>query len=69
MKHQSATVAFKDYREMLQQSIHLLPKEVKVILLADRGFVHTDLMKALTNKWGWHYRIRLKKDTLDLASR
>ncbi|WP_149031001.1 hypothetical protein [Moorena producens] len=63
MKHQSATVAFKDYREMLQQSIHLLPKEVKVILLADRGFVHTDLMKALTNKWGWHYRIRLKKDT------
>ncbi|NEQ88378.1 MAG: hypothetical protein F6K26_53190 [Moorea sp. SIO2I5] len=28
MKHPSATVAFKDYREMLQQSIHLLPKEV-----------------------------------------
>ncbi|WP_229415209.1 hypothetical protein [Moorena bouillonii] len=48
---------------MLQQAIHLLPKGVKVVLLADRGFVHTDLMKAMTTQWGWHYRIRLKKDS------
>ncbi|WP_293037428.1 transposase [Moorena sp. SIO1F2] len=63
MEHPSATVAFNDYREMLQQAIPRLPLGVKVVLLADRGFIHTDLMKAMTNQWGWHYRIRLKKDT------
>lgn len=31
------------------------------IVLADRGFVHTELMTMLT-KMGWHYRIRLKSD-------
>ncbi|NEQ87915.1 MAG: hypothetical protein F6K26_50475 [Moorea sp. SIO2I5] len=25
--------------------------------------IHTDLMKAMTTQWGWHYRIRLKKDS------
>ncbi|WP_293085251.1 transposase [Moorena sp. SIO4A1] len=63
LEHRSASVSFNDYREMLQQAIHLLPKGVKVVLLADRGFVHTDLMKAMTTQWGWHYRIRLKKDS------
>ena len=63
MEHPSATVAFNDYREMLEQSIPRLPKGVKVVLLADRGFIHTDLMKAMTTQWGWYYRIRLKKDT------
>ena len=48
---------------MLQQAVRLLPKGVKVVLLADRGFVHTDLMHAITTQWGWHFRIRLKKDT------
>jgi hypothetical protein len=63
LEHRSAAVGFTDYREMLQQAVNRLPKGVKVVLLADRGFVHTDLMKALTTQWGWHYRIRLKKDT------
>ena len=47
---------------MLDQALERLPQGVKVILLADRGFVQTKLMKALTTQWGWHYRIRLKKD-------
>ncbi|WP_250565111.1 transposase [Adonisia turfae] len=63
MEHRSASVAFTDYREMVQQALNRLPKGVKVVLLADRGFVHTELMQALTTQWGWHYRIRLKKDT------
>lgn len=63
LKHRSAAVGFADYREMLQQAMNRLPKGVKVVLLADRGFVHTDLMQALTTQWGWQYRIRLKKDT------
>ncbi len=62
MEHGSASVSFTDYQEMLQQAVERLPKKVKVIVLADRGFAHTDLMKALTQQWGWHYRIRLKKD-------
>ena len=63
MEHKSASVSFGDYEEMLQQAVERLPKGVKVVLLADRGFVHTKLMQSLTKRWGWHYRIRLKKDT------
>lgn len=62
MKHESATVAFDDYWEMLTSAANRLPSGVKMVLLADRGFMHRDLMKALKQEWGWHYRIRLKKD-------
>lgn len=62
MEHNSASVAFSDYREMLQQAVPRLPQGVQVILLADRGFVHTDLMRTATKQWGWHYRIRVKND-------
>jgi hypothetical protein len=40
LKHKSASVAFNEYREMLYQAANLLPKGVKVVLLADRGFIH-----------------------------
>ncbi len=62
LEHPSAAVSFLDYQAVLQQARSCLPEGVKVILLADRGFVHTDLMRALTKQWHWHYRIRLKKD-------
>ncbi len=51
-----------DYREMLQQAVERLPKGVKVIVLADRGFVHTNLMRLLVTQRSWHYRIRVKSD-------
>lgn len=63
LKHKSASVAFSEYREMLYQAAHLLPKGVKVVLLADRGFIHTKAMAALSNDLGWNYRIRLKSNT------
>jgi len=44
MEHRSASVAFSDYREMLYQAIGRLPEGVKVVLLADRGFIHTELV-------------------------
>jgi len=44
MEHRSASVAFIDYREMLYQAVGRLPKGVKVVLLADKGFIHTELM-------------------------
>jgi hypothetical protein len=36
---------------------------VKVVLLADRGFVHLKAMHMMRTELGWHYRIRLKGNT------
>ncbi len=63
MKHNSASISFTDYQEMIRQAEARLPKKVQVILLADRGFVHTELMTMLTTELGWHYRIRIKSNT------
>ena len=63
MKHESASVSFTDYREMIQQAQSRLPKSVTVVLLADRGFVHTELMTMLTTQLGWCYRIRIKSNS------
>lgn len=63
MKHESASVSFADYKEMIEQAQNRLPESVKVVLLADRGFIHTELMTMLTAELGWHYRIRIKTNT------
>ncbi len=60
--HASASVSFEAYQELLTQAAQYLPTGVRVILLADRGFVHTRAMK-LMQQLGWHYRIRIKSDT------
>lgn len=62
MEHPSASVSFTDYQEMIEQAVGRVPQGLKVVVLALRGFVHSDLMRALTTQWGWHYRIRLKSD-------
>ena len=61
-KHKSASVKFAAYQEMLMQARSRLPKGVKIVLLADRGFVHARLMRLCTEKLGWHYRIRVKSN-------
>ena len=48
---------------MMSQAKVRIPESVKVVLLADRGFVHTNLMTMLTAQLGWHYRIRIKSNT------
>lgn len=58
----SATVAVAAYQRMLAQVAAQIPASTKVILLADRGFSHIDLMTIAT-QLGWHFRIRLKSDT------
>jgi hypothetical protein len=63
LERQSASVSFSEYREMLYQAVDRLPQGVKVVVLADRGFVHTDCMRAMSTQLDWHYRIRLKRDT------
>jgi hypothetical protein len=63
LQHKSASVSFDDYQQMLTDAAKYLPPGIKVILLADRGFAHTELMRAATAKLGWNYRIRLKSTT------
>ena len=58
----SATVNVARYQRMLAQVAAQFPASTKVILLADRGFCHINLMKIAT-QLGWHFRIRLKSDT------
>lgn len=58
----SATVSVPRYQRMLAQVAAQIPATTKVVLLADRGFNHIDLMKIAT-QLGWHFRIRLKSDT------
>jgi hypothetical protein len=62
MKHNSTSVSYRDYKIVLKQALLILPKGRRVVLLADRGFVHTELVKfCRKNKWG--YRLRAKSNT------
>lgn len=60
MKHPSASVAFKDYRGVLGFAARLFP-EREIILLADRGFLHGELLNWIRKTAGWHARIRCKR--------
>ncbi|MEM6868553.1 MAG: transposase [Cyanobacteria bacterium P01_C01_bin.121] len=59
MKHASSTVTYADYKALLMQAVDRVPREVAVVVLADRGFVQTELMTAV-DQLGWGYRIRIK---------
>lgn len=63
LEHRSASVSFTQYQEMLYLACGRLSKRVKIVLLADRGFVHIELMPAMSTLLGWHYRIRLQGNT------
>jgi hypothetical protein len=63
MKHNSTSVAYKDYKILLKQALIVLPKGRPIVLLADRGFVHAELIKfCRSNHWG--YRLRAKSSNL-----
>lgn len=55
----SATVSLARYQRMLAQVAACIPQNSKVVLLADRGFMHVKLMR-LMRQLGWHFRIRVK---------
>lgn len=61
LEHGSATVAFEEYRRVLDMAVQLLPSGVQVVLLADRGFEHGELMRWLRNHH-WSWAIRAKSD-------
>ena len=61
LRHASSSVAFRDYRGVLGFAARLL-RGREVLLLADRGFAHLDLLGWARGAPGWHYRVRGKRD-------
>jgi len=57
--HPSSSVAYATYAPLLDDLAALLPKQLRVVLLADRGFADTALLAHCT-RLRWHYRIRIK---------
>ena len=59
LEHNSSTVKYEQYAYLLEQVAELLPKEVKVFFLADRGFVCKNLMRHLQQlRWTWRIRVK-----------
>jgi hypothetical protein len=62
MKHNSSTVSYKDYKVVLKQALLILPADHRIMLMADRGFIHAELVK-FCRKHHWSYRLRAKSNT------
>ena len=60
LERESTSVAYGVYKDLLDQAARLLPLHCEVVLLADRGFADTRLMRHL-DRLGWHWRIRIKR--------
>jgi len=63
IEHKSSTVAYEVYKELLDAADRVLPKGVRIVFLADRGFADTSLM-GYVKELGWHFRIRIKSNFL-----
>jgi hypothetical protein len=63
LRHASAMVGFDTYQAVLDQVRTLLPASSRVTLLADRGFLHEQLIR-YAQQHHWHYRIRMLGSTL-----
>ena len=59
LKHDSSTVKYTQYAHLFERVEKLLPQEVEILFLADRGFVCKDLMRHLQQlRWAWRIRIK-----------
>jgi hypothetical protein len=59
LEHGSAMVGFEQYHPLLERAKRLLPPEVQVTLLADRGFEHAALVRWLRqHQWSWAIRVK-----------
>lgn len=63
MRHGSSSIRFEVYQSMLKRASRLLPPDVSVCFLADRGFADTKLMHYLRDELKWHFRIRVKSNS------
>lgn len=57
----SSTVRLWTIQRVLRQASRVIPPEVEVVLLADRGFADGKFMKYLRETLQWHFRIRIKR--------
>lgn len=57
----SSSVRLWTIQRVLRQASRMLPQEVEVVLLADRGFADGKLMKYLRETLHWHFCIRIKR--------
>jgi hypothetical protein len=57
----SSTVRLWTIQRVLRQAARVMPADVAIVLLADRGFADGKLMKYLKENLGWHFRIRIKR--------
>lgn len=62
VKQSSATVRLWTIQRVLRQAQRTMSNDVKVVLLADRGFADGKLMKYLKHNLGWNFRIRIKRN-------
>lgn len=64
LNHNSSTVGFADYKDVLTRAQERLPLYFRgeIYFLADRGFADTQLMHSLTHDLKWHWRIRIKSN-------
>jgi hypothetical protein len=60
LDHGSSSVKFIVYQDLLDKACSVLPVGVKIVFLADRGFVDYQLLRYLKTELGWHYQIRVK---------
>ena len=59
LEQASSSVAYERYEALLEAVLPLVPRGVKVVFLADRGFADTALLAHL-RRLRWHFRIRIK---------
>lgn len=59
LEHGSAMVGFEQYKPLLECAKRVLPPEVEVTLLADRGFEHAEFVRWLRqHQWSWAIRVK-----------
>ncbi|MBD3886728.1 hypothetical protein IFO70_34305 [Phormidium tenue FACHB-886] len=59
----SSTVRLWTIQRVLRQAQRLMPGDVAIVLLADRGFADGKLMKYLRDNLGWHLSLRWATST------
>ena len=64
--HRSSSVAFRAYRGLLRLAERLLLPGRDIVLLVDRGFMHSELMAWIHRHARWHLRVRINRSGLHL---
>ena len=63
IEHASSSIAYATYAPLLDKAATLLPRNVRVVFLADRGSADVELMRYAT-PLDWHWRIRIRSNFL-----